>query len=853
MNRIVKARTVLMRTVRLGMLLLMAVPGSWRILPDGIGVGDDRPLVRVGVPAQADLERFAVLGIPIYAQLANSTGETYLLAEMAPAQVSALAEQGFPALVLDVGERHGDYYLLTAFRPGAIERARTYADILQLEGTQAVARVDPDQVEKLPALGLELRKLALHPLVLPRTPQPSWTADITPDPVIQVLIDQVDSATVNSYDGGLSGEWPVTIGGSPYSIMSRYSRTTTPIEKATQYAYEHFQSLGLGAQYHLYNLSGSGQRRNVIAEQPGVDQPERVFMIVAHLDSTSENASVYAPGADDNASGSTAVLIAADILSQYNFDCTLRYALFTGEEQGLVGSAAYAQQAFNNGDNIEGVLNLDMIGYNSDENPIIELHARPGNAGDQAIADLFFDVISAYNLNLIAERPTSVTGASDHASFWDYGYPAILGIEDFQDFTPYYHTTGDRLNTLDMTYFTDFVKAAVGTFAHMGCLRPLSGYLAGRVSEGETFDPLDGARVRATDSGGQDYVTYTDALGDYRLELIAGTFNVTASKAGYISKTFPGIQVTEDYTTTLNIALELCHPVQGADFVFSPVTPEAGQTVVFTGTVGVPSSPPLSYLWDFGDGSTGTGELINHSFVISDTYPVQMSVSNCGGSTLIEHPVSVTGAPEISVSPSSIELQGYTGQSYTQTLTIANLGSDELNWSLAESPAVAWLEAAQAAGQVLPQAQEQLDLFLTAPDTPGVYTTALQVSSNDADESLFTIPVTLTLETCLEVQGLDFTFNPGAPRVGETVFFTGTISSASPPIQFLWDFGDNSAPVQGEGLETVAHIFPLLVIQQTYQVSLSAWNICSAPSQVEKAVLLSPWAAYLPIMHTAFP
>ncbi len=71
------------------------------------------------------------------------------------------------------------------------------------------------------------------------------------------------------------------------------------------------------------------------------------------------------------------MLIAADIATQYQWGCTLRFALWTGEEYGLLGASAYAQRAFNRGENIVGVLNLDMIGYNTiGSNPDIELHAN---------------------------------------------------------------------------------------------------------------------------------------------------------------------------------------------------------------------------------------------------------------------------------------------------------------------------------------------------------------------------------------------------------------------------------------------------------------------------------------------
>ena len=74
----------------------------------------------------------------------------------------------------------------------------------------------------------------------------------TPNPVVREMIGQVQSTTVYSYTGGLSGEWPVTIGGVPYTIVARYSHSGEPILKVMQYAYEHFQRLGLDVAFHEY-------------------------------------------------------------------------------------------------------------------------------------------------------------------------------------------------------------------------------------------------------------------------------------------------------------------------------------------------------------------------------------------------------------------------------------------------------------------------------------------------------------------------------------------------------------------------------------------------------------------------
>ena len=317
-------------------------------------------------------------------------------------------------------------------------------------------------------------------------PRPVLVSPSEPDPLIEEMIAQVDSATVYQYDGDLSGENQVSIGGQPYTLYTRYSYSGEPVQKATQFVYEHFESLGLEVEYHDYNWAGYNWR-NVVATKPGVTDPDDIYIVCAHVDSISNDPYNYAPGADDNASGVTAVMIAADILSQYDFEYTIRFVTFTGEEQGLRGSHCYAQDAYNEGDDILGVLNLDMIAYDSDDQPIIELHAGTG-AGSIAIANLFSDVVDTYGIDLVPEIITAgATTRSDHASFWDYGYDAILAIEDWDDFTPYYHTTNDQLSSLNISYFTEFVKASVGSVASMAGL--LDGTVTPTPTPTTTFTP----------------------------------------------------------------------------------------------------------------------------------------------------------------------------------------------------------------------------------------------------------------------------------------------------------------------------------------------------------------------------
>jgi Zn-dependent M28 family amino/carboxypeptidase len=105
-----------------------------------------------------------------------------------------------------------------------------------------------------------------------------------------------------------------------------------------------------------------------------------------------------------------------------------------------------------------------MLGYSTPGSRSTST-ARPGNGNDYAIADLFAQAVGAYGINLVPQIVDDGLSFSDHSPFWNYGYPALLAIEDWNDHTPYYHTTNDQLENLNLPYYTDAVKAALATFA----------------------------------------------------------------------------------------------------------------------------------------------------------------------------------------------------------------------------------------------------------------------------------------------------------------------------------------------------------------------------------------------------
>jgi hypothetical protein len=221
---------------------------------------------------------------------------------------------------------------------------------------------------------------------------------------------------------------------------TRYSSTDN-YDIACDWVQDRFESYGLDAEQQTFSM-GSYNCQNVIAELPGTTDSTKIYIICGHLDSISGSAPSIAPGADDNASGSSAVIEAARILTGYEFEYTIRFICFGGEEQGLYGSSYYASQASSAGDDILGVINLDMV-----------LYAPPG---DEVIW-VPYD-----------------TQSGDLA----------LALEAICDtYNPYYHQTTDLLANY-LAYFpfgTDCIKGAIATAAHLAVPVSSTGIAGGEV------------------------------------------------------------------------------------------------------------------------------------------------------------------------------------------------------------------------------------------------------------------------------------------------------------------------------------------------------------------------------------
>jgi hypothetical protein len=278
----------------------------------------------------------------------------------------------------------------------------------------------------------------------------------------QTEIDLINAINLDSLKQTLqefTGEVTTKIGGNIVTILNRGQANN---DLAGDYLVDKFNAMdNLIVTDQAFNTNG----RNIIATQLGTTNPNDIYIICAHYDSVADYC------ADDNASGTATVLEIARILSTQCMDNTLIYALWDEEEIGLRGADFYAAQAQNNGDNILGVLNIDMMGYDGDDDDDFDIDVRP-IANSLAMKDDLLTLLTTYNFNLNVNVVNPGTTASDHARFWNRGFSAVLVGEswDNNDQTPYYHSSGDRYSTLDLPYFHELAKLIMSYMATKGGL-----------------------------------------------------------------------------------------------------------------------------------------------------------------------------------------------------------------------------------------------------------------------------------------------------------------------------------------------------------------------------------------------
>jgi len=245
------------------------------------------------------------------------------------------------------------------------------------------------------------------------------------------------------------------------------------LQQARDYVEKNLSVHGLAVEKRSYRVQGM-DFDNVVGVLPG--KSHETLVVGAHYDTVPGS-----PGADDNASGVAVLLELARIFGGKPGERTVRFVGFVNEEMPFFlspgrGSRVYARECRKEGDRIAGMISLEMTGYFRDEPgsqrypfPLNFFYPSTGNfigvVGDFRSRRLVRDLVRGFKAtgslpveSVAAFKGITGVGLSDHASFWEEGWPAAM-ITDTSFFrTPNYHTGADTPDTLDYVRMAQVVE-----------------------------------------------------------------------------------------------------------------------------------------------------------------------------------------------------------------------------------------------------------------------------------------------------------------------------------------------------------------------------------------------------------
>jgi len=249
------------------------------------------------------------------------------------------------------------------------------------------------------------------------------------------MINKVNESLVLEYMEALVGFGPRPTGSENCS-------------KAADYLYNEFEEMGLDVEFDPFSFPRC-KDKNIVATLNGSDtSSDAVFILGCHYDTWPGS-----PGANDDASGCTAVLAIAKIMSQYSFNHTVKFILFSGHESGAFGSLAYAQEAYSNDKNIAAVIvlgSIGRVGKNGDAVQMSRAYRTDWIAHlSQEISQEYYDYI-----NLLVEPVPAKT--ADNTQFEKYGFSATIFSPG--EVYPPDHCPEDDLDRINFSYLTKVTK-----------------------------------------------------------------------------------------------------------------------------------------------------------------------------------------------------------------------------------------------------------------------------------------------------------------------------------------------------------------------------------------------------------
>ena len=272
------------------------------------------------------------------------------------------------------------------------------------------------------------------------------------------------------------------------NTVSDPGQTNRGVGAARQWIFEQFKSYSprLEVSFDTHNIPKGGriwkdiELRNVMAILPGTmaGAKDRWILVSGHYDSVNlkdaaglrndpaKAAELPAPGVSDDASGAACAMECARVLSQYEFEATLVFVAFAGEEQGLVGAKAMAKRLKERGQPIEAVLNNDIIGNDTSGNGTVDnrrvlVFSEDGaDSSSRALARYVHGIGARYYPELGVEmifRHDRFGRGGDHTAFNQEGYAGVRFTTPAENFANQ-HSATDSFTNASVSYTAKVIR-----------------------------------------------------------------------------------------------------------------------------------------------------------------------------------------------------------------------------------------------------------------------------------------------------------------------------------------------------------------------------------------------------------
>jgi len=399
-------------------------------------------LIKLELKDQTDYQKAKALNVLAYHRFDN-----LFIAEAEKSNLQALEDAGLSYQIIDEKPWTESYYVISpSERCEEVDLSR-YGKILVQTGNFYFLKISDEGARSLAGKGYYIVKVFRHVIPFKYKPVTKELPKALPYyPSIDFLLSLISQDSLYAWNLRLQ------------NFRTRYSYIDS-IYRARDWLFNKFKSFGIDSVWNHHYYWDSDQY-NVVATVVGTVKPDKLIVVGGHYDSVvygSGNPYVWAPGADDNGSGTVATLEMARIIGQYPLPVTVIFVPFAQEEQGLIGSDYFAQYLQNQGADLYLMENADMIAHNLDAHTAVKIYAA-----SSAVEFVNIMINMANTYTYLNASYAGQSSGSDHYSFYQHGYDAVFSSEgDF--FNNGWHKNYDVVDSLNFGYMKEVVKMDLAT------------------------------------------------------------------------------------------------------------------------------------------------------------------------------------------------------------------------------------------------------------------------------------------------------------------------------------------------------------------------------------------------------